>query len=177
MGSIHEKIGQVFGPLSSIWEFVESERNTLKSTSSEISEGVDENASMNAANTFCTLMEMAVTLLGQAFNSVSYYRRRNVLMTLMKEKKKVKETLIENGQAFKNNHSNKLFGPDFDERVGQHLKLIKKSKEFLNVVENREQSSSASTSRGTRAFRGGPYFRMEIGGKPKTLWIHFPNNL
>ena len=55
-------------------------------------------------------MDMTITMIGQAFNSVSYYRRRNALMSLMENAKKVKETLNENKNFFQENHSEKLFG-------------------------------------------------------------------
>ena len=35
-------------------------------------------------------MDMSITMIGQTFNSLSYYRRRNALMTKMGAKKKLK---------------------------------------------------------------------------------------
>ena len=80
---------------------------------------------LKTANEFCMLMDMTITMIGQAFNSVSYYRRRNALMSLMENAKKVKETLNENKNFFQENHSEKLFGDKFDEHIVDQLKLKK----------------------------------------------------
>jgi len=98
--------------------------------------------SLETANTFCDLMEKSVSVLGQAF---SYYRRRNILTSVIGDKKKVKDILHENLDVLQESMSDKLFGERFNERIIEQIKVKKRSKEFMNVsAEGVRPSTSAS---------------------------------
>ena len=120
----------MFGPLSSLWDFFEKERyearGYFENTQQHIDTGEiqdDENklkeaeTTLETAKNVCGLLEMTVATIGQAVNALSYYRRRNVLMNIVPDKKKVKDILSENTEALNENHSTELFGENFNDRV------------------------------------------------------------
>ena len=78
MEKFHEKNLQVMGPLSRLWKGLEDVRN-------ESSE-----AAKVPVDTFATLIEQTILLLGQASLSVSYARHLNILKTLQKDPRKAK---------------------------------------------------------------------------------------
>jgi len=82
---------------------------------------------------------MTVSTIGQAFNVLSYHRRRNVLMNIVPDKKKVKDILSENTDVLNENYPAKLFGDKFN--VNEQLKIIKKSKEYLNVLDEERSTT------------------------------------
>jgi len=74
--SIQEKIGQVFGPMSTIRDFIEKERENVHAKIAEAENPGEEEkptSSVEVADKFCALMEMSVTLVGQAFNPKAKY--------------------------------------------------------------------------------------------------------
>ena len=120
----------MFGPLLSLWDFFEMERyeaqGHFEKTQQHVDTGDiqdDENklkeaeTTLESANNVCGLLEMTVATIGQAFNALSYDRRRNVLMNIVPDKKKVKDILSENTEALNENHSTELFGENFNDRV------------------------------------------------------------
>ena len=127
-----------------MWEFLEEERNTIKAEYEKNPKSDDIESTYETANRMCGLMEVIVTLLGQTFNSVSYYRRRIVLLAIVSDKKQVKEILKDNSHVLEENKGVKLFGEKFDERVVKQLKIQKKSKEFLGITEKSARGSSSS---------------------------------
>ena len=56
----------------------------------------------------------------QAVDISAYIRRFNILMSFMSDKEKVKMTLKENSEAFRDNEK-MLFGPKFEEIVTKSL--------------------------------------------------------
>lgn len=67
--------------------------------------------SVKTAKDCAKLMDMSVTMLGQAFNSLTYYRRCNALSTILNgDKSKVKDILKENKKIFQEDSSQRLFG-------------------------------------------------------------------
>ena len=133
-GSVQEKIGNIFGPISQLWDFIETQKNDTVEQISKMEGDIPEEAEqmLKIAKDCSRLMDTAVTTIGQAFNSVSYYRRRNALLSIMKgDKKKVKTMLKENKDILQENTSKRLFGEKIDEKITEFVKLKKKFKEFL----------------------------------------------
>ena len=142
---IQERIGHIFGPFSQVWDFIEAQKKEISNQLLEMGDNdipEDILPSYESAKDCAKLMEMSVTTLGQAFNAVSYYRRRNALMAIMKgDKKKVKDMMTDNKEMIKNNLSERLFGEKFDEKITEHVKLKKKSREFFNILDNKNASN------------------------------------
>ena len=70
-------------------------------------------------------MDMSITKIGPAFNLLayySYYRRRNALMAIMGDKKKVKDRMSENEDIIQENTSKRLFGEKIDGKITEHVK-------------------------------------------------------
>ena len=69
------------------------QQNTAHKQISQIEGDIQEDVTemFTAAKECCCFMDMYITLMGQVFNSLSYYKRRNVLVTIMGDKKKMKD--------------------------------------------------------------------------------------
>ena len=71
-------IGNIFGPLSQIWDFLEGQKNVSHEQISQI-EGdipkiVTEKLLYLQRQRSCRIMDMSIAMIGQAFNSLFYYR-------------------------------------------------------------------------------------------------------
>lgn len=160
--SIQDKISNVFGPLSQVWEFLEIQKdNAIDHVSrlkeEEMSEDVTE--MLNSSKDCSRIMDMTVTLLGQAINAISYYRRRNALMSIMKgDKAKVKDIMKENKEILQEDTTNRLFGEKFDDRIMEFVKLKKKSKEFFNIMDGKSKVANYPnrSTMNHQSFRGSP---------------------
>ena len=104
------------------------------------------------------LMDMTVTLLGQAFyNTLSYYRRRHALMTILKgDKSKAKDLMKENKDILQEDTSNRLFQEKFNEKILDFVKM-KKSKEFFDLMDGKSKNSNQRVvATHNQSFRGAP---------------------
>lgn len=105
--SIQDKISNVFGPLSQVWEFLEIQKDNAIDHVSRLKEEVTE--MLNSSKDCSRIMDMTVTLLGQAINAISYYKRHNALMSIMKgDKAKVKDIMKENKEILQEDTTNLL---------------------------------------------------------------------
>ena len=151
---IQKKIGLVYGPLTTLWNYFENERNFTKSVE-DSDENVDElESTLDSQNELCNVIEMSITLLGQAFNTSSYYRRRNILSAIVHDRKQVKEILKDNVKVFQESEDGNLFGKQFDEKVLKEMKQLKKSKEYLGLLATDDKGQSSRSSGSSRPFRG-----------------------
>ena len=82
---------------------------------------------------FVTLVKQVYLLLGQAFLSVSYTRRLNILKMIMKYPRKAKAMLKENENILKE-IENYLFGKKFRSHMTEVKKSRKKSLEAFKYV-------------------------------------------
>lgn len=95
---------------------------------------------LNSSKNCSRIMDMTVTLLGQAINAILYYRRHNALMSIIKgDKTKVKDIMTENKEILREDTTNWLFGEKFDDRIMEFVKLKKKSKEFFNIMDGKSK--------------------------------------
>ena len=72
--SMQEKIGNIFGPLSQIWDFLEVQKNGAHEQISQIEGNIGENVTemFTMAKDCCCTMDIFIIMIGQAFNSLSY---------------------------------------------------------------------------------------------------------
>ena len=77
-----------------------------------------------------SLFEQAMLLVGQAFHSVTYYCRQNILSILIDNPSKVKETLKDPDMALDNISNTYLFGDKFEKKL---LKDTMQSKNRLII--------------------------------------------
>ena len=75
-GSVQEKIGNVFRPLSQIWDFLEVQKTAVHKQISQTEGNIPEDVTEMFVTTkdCCRIMNMSITMIGQAFNSLPYYR-------------------------------------------------------------------------------------------------------
>lgn len=68
------------------------QQNTTHRQISHIEGDIQDVTEMfTTAKECCCFMDMYITMMGQVFNSLSYYKRRNALVTIMGDKKKMKD--------------------------------------------------------------------------------------
>ena len=111
---LQSKILTIKGPLSKVWYTVEESlaKGYRKFHVDEISQYIDQ----------------TILLIGQAFNSVSYNRRMNVLIGVGTEKAKAKNTLKNQASLLKED-SKELFYKSFRKHMVATAKTKKESKE------------------------------------------------
>ena len=92
---MQEKTGNIFGPLSQIWDFLEGQKNAAHEQIAQIEGYIPEHVTeMFATAKDCFLiMDMSITMIEQIFNLSSYCRCRNVLLPIIGDKKKVKDMM------------------------------------------------------------------------------------
>ena len=71
------------------------QKNTAHKQISQIEGNMPEDVTemFTTAKECCCFMDMCITMMGQVFNSLSYYKRRNALVTIMGDKKKMKDMM------------------------------------------------------------------------------------
>ena len=92
------------GPLSKIWTAVESARLSQEDSVQVVLKGIWKFA------------ERTVLLLGQALNSISYYRRFYMFLELTNSPQQSKEMLREDSELLQKYDQN-LFGKKFRENI------------------------------------------------------------
>ena len=145
---IQGKIGNIFGPLSQIWDFLEGQKNAdheqIYQTESDIPEDVTEILPHHGH---------VHRHVRAGIYSLSYCRRRKTLTAIKGDKKKVKDMMSENKDTIQKNTLKRFFGEKFDEKITKHLKLKKKSREFSNIIDNKKQNNSIDNGNNHQPFR------------------------
>ena len=72
------------------------------------------------------LFEQTMLLIEQAFHSIPYYHRQNILSTLIDNPSKVKEILKDSDMALGNPNSTCLFGNMFEEKLVKDINAKQK---------------------------------------------------
>ena len=114
-----DKNGNIFVSLPQIWDFLDCQKNSAHEPISQIEGDIPEDVTelFTTTKDCCRMMDMSITMIDQAFKSLSCYRRRNALIAIMGDKKKMKDIMSENKDIIQENASKCLFGK----------KLMKKS--------------------------------------------------
>lgn len=86
VANIQQRISFTMGPLCRLWSMMEVEKNALLASTE-----TDDIQSTNIGP-MSELFDQTVLLFGQAYNSCSYLRRFNVLMSFMPDKKRVRQS-------------------------------------------------------------------------------------
>ena len=114
----------VMGPLLKIWTAVESARLSQKDSVEVDLKEIQE------------FVEQTVLLLGQALNSISYYRIFGMLLALTNSPPQSKQMLKEDSELFQMNNKN-LFGKKFRENIWD---TSKSKKQTLKMLSNTSQT-------------------------------------
>ena len=101
-------------------------------------------------DTVLELLEKTVLLIGQCNNTITYERRKNVLLGVTGTSSSQLASMVKEKAAFLQKHDEALFGNDFRDHLTESLKAKKQSIEAITEI-------SKSTSR-KRPFREGPSF-------------------
>lgn len=104
------------------------------------------------------LVDQCVVLVGVCHSRASYYRRQRILVSLFKDRRKVKSILKEGAKCFQKEEK-VLFGEKFQKKVNETIKSKKKTKELL-----REYSSKPT--RAKKPFYG--YQQQPFRGSPQS---------
>ena len=114
----------VMGPLLKIWTAVESARLSQKDSVEVDLKEIQE------------FVEQTVLLLGQALNSISYYRIFDMLLALTNSPPQSKQMLREDSELLQMNNKN-LFGKKFRENIWD---TSKSKKQTLKMLSNTSQT-------------------------------------
>ena len=126
---IQQKVINVFGPLCRVWQYIEDAKN---SSGSDV---------VIPLHQIAEDMDKSVLLLGQAFQASTYHHCFNALSAMVKDNRKIKDTLKEKGDLLQTEHK-KLFGEKFQTYITDTVKLRQKSEELLR----HEQEETCSTA-------------------------------
>ena len=149
--NLQHQLSLILGPLSKVWNMIEIEKD-LVLDSSEVSP--EEESQVKG---MCGLFEQTVTLVAQAFNTTAYYRRTNILSSVIQDQKRVKELLNEMADSFETEQE-WLFGEKFEEHVSKTATSKQKSKVLFTGLQG-----SSSSSRGQSPFPRGPHTQRQRG--------------
>ena len=95
-------------------------------------------------------------LIGQALHSVTYYRRRNILPTLIDNPSKVKELLKDPDMALNNVSNTCLLCDKFEEKLLKDTNVKQKSILIFSGFQGRSSNNSSGTLYNNQPFRGSP---------------------
>ena len=137
---VQDKVLDIMGPQSKLWVMVEQVNPGSASGSSSTVE----------MDTVLELLEKTVLLIGQYNNTITYKRRKNVLLGVTGTSSSQVASMLKEKAAFLQKHDQALFGKDFRDNLMGSLKAKKQSIEAITEV-------SKSTNR-KRPFREGPSF-------------------
>ena len=128
---MQEIIGNIFRPLPQIWDFLGSQKNAAYEKISQTGGDIPEDATemFIKARDCCRIIDITITMIGQAFYSLPYYRCTNALMVIMDDK--VKDMMSENKEIIQEKTSKRLLGEKFDEKITEKVNFKKKSREFF----------------------------------------------
>ena len=87
------------------------------------------------------LFKQSILLLAQACNGTSYFRRKNILGTLINGKSKVKEILKEQSDSLNDFSNQYVFGSYFENEFSKSVTAKQRSKSLFTGL----RSSSASS--------------------------------
>ena len=136
---IHDKVSHVFGPLLRLWGIIEERKEAALQKFSQN----NENCSPVLAVSF--LFEQSIPLLGQAFNTTSYFRRENFLETLIDDKSKVKEILREQSDCLNDPSSQFLFGEHFENEFSKSVDVKQKPKSLFTGLQKQRAKTNHVT--------------------------------
>ena len=98
--------------------------------------------------------EQTMLLIGQALHSVTYYRRRNILPTLIDNPSKVKELLKDPDMALNNVSNTCLLCDKFEEKLLKDTNVKQKSILIFSGLQGRSSNNSSGTLYNNQPFRG-----------------------
>ena len=121
---VQQKIVNVKGPLVRVWKARENVKNdpTLTLSLEEVA----------------TNMDKTVLLLGQAFQPATYHRRFNALSSVMKDHRKLKETLKEEKAGLLSGEHRMLFEDKLKHYITETVRNRQKSEELVKSMSNRK---------------------------------------
>ena len=141
---MQEKNLLILGPLSRLWVITGNEKISSASSDEEFQE----------LTMVSNLFEQTMLFVGQTFQSITYYRRHNILSTLIDNPSKVKE-ILKNADATLDGADNiYLFGDKFEEKLLKDTNAKQKSKLLFSGL---QRSKSSNNTSGT-SYSGNPSY-------------------
>ena len=135
LSAIHGKISHVFGPILQLWGIMKEEK---KASLQKMSENNDDCSPVLSVP---FLFEQSILLLGQVFNTTSYFQRKNVLKTHIDGKFKVKEILIEQPDCLNYTSNQFLLGECFENEFSENVNAKKKVQDTFHWLTKAESKN------------------------------------
>ena len=140
--SVQDKVLDIMGPLSKLWVMVE-----------QVDSG---NGSFSTVEmyTVLELLEKKVLLIGQCNNTITYERRKNVLLGITGTSSSQVALLLKEKAEFLRKHDQAFFGKDFRDNLTESLKAKKQSIKAIAEV-NKSTNRKKPLSRKAKWGGGG----------------------
>lgn len=135
--TIQDSVASVFGPLCTLWSWLEGERNEAR----------QENLPDTLAEP-SKLFDQCMILLAQAFNAISYQRRAAILSKLITSQSVVKEILRTQSDTLNNPGNDQLFGPSFDKQLADESSTRAKAKSIFSGLKKVQPTTGGFRGRG-----------------------------
>ena len=119
-------------------------------------------------DTVLELLEKTVLLIGQCNNTITYERRKNVLLGVTRASLSQVASMLKEKTAFLQKHDHALFGKYFRDHLTESLKAKKQSIEAIAEVSkytNKKRSFREGPSFYQGRPNGGQKFRSNYNGK------------
>ncbi|XP_066920955.1 uncharacterized protein [Clytia hemisphaerica] len=179
--NVQHSIRSILGPVSHLWVAVNEERETKKREDQDLT-GEEKEATqeeLQRLEDVVKTLDTVVTLVGQAIQRTSYYRRFMILDTLITDNKTAKSMLSDWEKTISDNDSNSLFGNKFEEELCRSAKTKKKTKEVLKgLMSPNTPAKQKPFQKGPRpsfSSRGGRGQSSGFQQRPSSFWPRFPS--
>ena len=121
---VQDKVLDIMGPLSKLWVMIEQVNSGSGSSSTVEMDAVLE------------LLEKTVLLIGQCNNTITYKRRKNVLLGVTGTSSSQVASMLKEKAAFLQKHDQAHFPKDFRDHLTGSLKAKKQSIEAIAEIVN-----------------------------------------
>ena len=122
----------VFGPFLRLWDITEEEKEAALQELSENNETASK----------CSLFEQSFLLLVHVFSTTSYFRRTNILKSLIDSKSKVNEILREQSEFLNDARNQFLFGGHFENEFSKSDNANPKTRHFSLACKSTAKNKS-----------------------------------
>ena len=133
---VQYKVLDIMGPLSKLWVMIE-----------QVNSGSGSSSTVKI-DTVVELLEKTVLLIGKCNNTISYERRKNVLLGVTGTSSSQVASMLKEQAAFLQKHDQELFGKDFRDHQTESLKAKEQSIEAIAEVRKSTYQQKEALSRG-----------------------------
>ena len=84
--------------------------------------------------------------------------------------------MSENKDLIWENTLKRLLGEKFDEKITEHVKFKKESKEFFNIIDNKQPNNSINNGKNSQPFQRNPLLQQDRGNGRRNFFSYHQNH-